>query len=108
MNESSSSQLYLGENPCRRADAAKAIARAYLWLVGAGTLVGVLVFAVASQSSLDAARIAGADGGYAATPRLGDRRHAGPPPALTGWSVPPDAAPDFLSDFRERPGSPSP
>ncbi len=66
MNDSSSSQLYLGENPCA-VPIPKAVARAYLWLVGAGTLVGVLVFAVASQSSLDAARIAGSEGGYAAT-----------------------------------------
>lgn len=66
MNESSSSQLYLGENPCA-VPIPKAVARAYGWLVGAGTLVGILAFAVASQSSLDAARIAGSDGGYAAT-----------------------------------------
>ncbi|MCJ2005960.1 hypothetical protein [Methylobacterium sp. J-092] len=66
MNDSSSSQLYLGENPCA-VRIPKVFARAYLWLVGAGTLLGVLVFAVASQSSLDAARIAGSDAGYAAT-----------------------------------------
>ena len=66
MNDSSSSQLYLGENPCT-VPIPKVIARAYLWLVGAGTLLGVMGFAVASQSSLDAGRIAGAEGGYAAT-----------------------------------------
>ena len=66
MNDSSSSQLYLGENP-RTVPIPKAVARAYLWLVGAGTLFGMIGFAVASQSSLDAARIGGANGGYATT-----------------------------------------
>ncbi|WP_375454434.1 hypothetical protein [uncultured Methylobacterium sp.] len=66
MNDPSSSRLYLGEDPCP-VPIPRIVARAYVRLVGATALLAVFVFAVASQNSLDAGRIAGAEGGYAAS-----------------------------------------
>ena len=64
-----SAQLYLGENP-GSVPIPRVVERAYLWLLaalGGTSLAALLIFAVATSSSAEAERIAGSDGGYAAT-----------------------------------------
>lgn len=60
MNDHSPSPLYLGESPAA-VPIPRAVVRAYLYLVaglGGATTAGLLVFAVATDSSASAERIA--------------------------------------------------
>lgn len=61
MNDSGPPPLFLNENPVA-VPIPKAIQQAYLWVMaalGGFAAMGVLVFAVATQSGADAERIAG-------------------------------------------------
>ncbi|WP_375465458.1 hypothetical protein [uncultured Methylobacterium sp.] len=69
MTDATSSQLYLGENP-GTVPLPRVVERAGLWLLatlGGTSLAAILVFAVATQSSAEAERLAGKGSGYTAT-----------------------------------------